>query len=62
MDLKQGFNRVEIDGEAMRIEDLLKKEDIEADREILLLVDRMVCDKSKDSISRLSDSVETAFY
>ena len=62
MDLKQGFNRVEVDGEAMRIEDLLKKGDIETEKEILLLVDRMVCNSSKDSISRLTDSVETAFY
>jgi len=62
MDLKQGFNRVEVDGEAMRIEDLLKKDDLESEKERLLLVDRMVCDKSKDSISRLTDSVETAFY
>ena len=62
MDLKQGFNRVEVDGEAMRIEDLLKEDDLESEKERLLLVDRMVCDNSKDSISRLTDSVETAFY
>ncbi len=62
MDLKQGFNRVELNGETVRIDDLLKKQDIETENEIYLLVDRLVCDKSKDSISRLTDSVETAFY
>ena len=49
-------------GETVRIDDLLKKQDIETENEIYLLVDRLVCDKSKDSISRLTDSVETAFY
>ena len=62
MDLKQGFNRVEVDGEITRIEDILKTEDYNSGKEILLLVDRMVCDRSKDGISRLTDSTETAFY
>lgn len=62
MDLKQGFNRIEVNGEATRIEDFLKRENINTEEEVLLLVDRMVCDNSKDSISRLTDSVETAFY
>lgn len=62
IDLKQGFNRVEADGETMRIDDMLTKEDLGNEKEMLLFVDRMVCDPSKDSISRLTDSTETAFY
>lgn len=62
IDLKQGFNRVEVNGETMRIEELLAKEDLQYESEILLLIDRMVCDSSKDSISRLTDSAETAYY
>ncbi len=62
IDLKQGFIRVEANGETIRIEDLLAKKDLGADKEILLLIDRMVCDPSKDSISRLTDSAETASY
>lgn len=68
MDLKQGFNRIEADGETIRIEDALAQgeEDFRKQypdtEKIFLLIDRMVCDSSKDSISRLTDSVETAFY
>ena len=68
MDLKQGFNRIEVNGEIVRIEDILAQgeEDFRKDHpnneNIFLLIDRMVSDSSKDSISRLTDSAETAFY
>lgn len=68
MDLKQGFNRLEIDGEIVRIEDILAEgeEDFRkrhpGNEHIFLMIDRMTCDPSKDSISRLTDSAETAFY
>lgn len=61
-DLKQGFTRVEIDGETVHIENILAGELPTNYKEIYLLIDRMVCDNTKDSISRLTDSVETAFY
>ena len=58
IDLKQGFARIEVNGEIVRIEDYQpRKGDI-----VNLLIDRMTCDDSKDSISRLIDSAETAFY
>ena len=58
MDLKQGFTRLEVNGEIVRIEDYTyNKKDT-----IYLLIDRMTCDDSKDSISRLTDSAETAMY
>ena len=58
MDMKQGFTRLEVDGEMVRIEDYTYHE---SDK-VYLLVDRMSCDDSKDAISRLTDSAETAMY
>ena len=63
---KQGFSRLEADGEIVRIEDFMQQ--VEKDPEgcarktLYLLIDRMSCDDGKDSISRLTDSAETAFY
>lgn len=58
IDLKQGFNRIEVNGEMVRIEEY---EPNEADT-VYLLVDRMVAGTAKDAISRLADSAETAMY
>ena len=58
MDFKQGFTRLEVDGEMVRIEDYTYN----ASDKVYLLVDRMSCDDSKDAISRLTDSAETAMY
>lgn len=58
MDRKEGFTRLEVNGEMLRMEDYAYNE---ADT-IYLLIDRMSCDDSKDSISRLTDSAETAMY
>ncbi len=58
MDRKEGFTRLEVNGEMVRMEDYACNE---ADT-IYLLIDRMSCDDSKDSISRLTDSAETAMY
>lgn len=65
-DFKQGFSRIEVDGEVVRIEDFMLELASDPskgeDRTIHLLIDRMSCDDSKDTISRLTDSAETAFY
>ena len=58
MDFKQGFTRLEVDGEMVRIEDYT----YDASDKVYLLVDRMSCDDSKDAISRLTDLAETAMY
>ncbi|MBP1677055.1 MAG: Excinuclease subunit [Bacteroidetes bacterium] len=59
----QGFSRVETDGEILKIEDLTedKKRDLN-NQEIFLVVDRLTVDKSQTGISRITDSVETAFF
>ena len=58
IDLKQGFNRVEVNGEMKRIDEY---KPVPGD-EVYLLVDRMAVANSKDAISRLTDSAETAMY
>ena len=63
MDFKQGFTRMEVNREIVRIEDFLKEGPAEDKKpNIYLLVDRMTADDSKDIISRLIDSAETAMY
>ncbi|NDV58114.1 excinuclease ABC subunit UvrA [Bacteroides sp. 519] len=58
IDLKQGFNRLEVNGEMIRIEDYQPNEK----DTIYLLIDRMAVENTKDAISRLVDSAETAMY
>lgn len=58
MDRKEGFTRLEVNGEMVRMEDYAYNEAYT----VYLLIDRMSCDDSKDSISRLTDSAETAMY
>lgn len=58
MDMKQGFTRLEVNGEMVRMEEY----QYNAADTVYLLVDRMSCDDAKDAISRLTDSAETAMY
>lgn len=58
IDEKQGFSRVEVNGEMVRISDYTYKDT----DTVYLLIDRMVCDDSKDAVSRLVDSTETAIF
>ena len=58
VDRKEGFNRLEVNGETVKIEDYEPK-----DKDtVFLLVDRMTVSREKDNISRLVDSAETAMY
>ena len=61
--LKSGFNRLEKNGEFLKIESLLEKDDLQDDSVgLFLVIDRMSVSHGNDSVSRLSDSAETAFY
>ncbi len=70
--LQQGLSRVDYGGEMMAIEDFLAAHSDLAARpllpiesaapELYLLIDRLSVSEEKDTLSRLSDSVETAFY
>jgi excinuclease ABC subunit A len=62
--LQQGFSRIVVKGEVLKIEEILQTGNDKNIKNILLvLIDRFVI-KSDDSdlLSRASDSVETAFY
>ena len=58
IDLKQGFNRIEVNGEMVRIDEYKPG----TEDTVYLLVDRMAVAGTKDAISRLTDSAETAMY
>ncbi|MDR0894694.1 MAG: excinuclease ABC subunit UvrA [Prevotellaceae bacterium] len=58
IDRKQGFTRLEVNGEVVRIDDYQPR----TGDEIYLLVDRLTVSGDKDAVSRLSDSAETAMY
>jgi len=58
--LQQGFTRLELDGEVIKISDLdqYKKKP----SEINVLIDRMPVSEDEDFTSRIADSVQTAFF
>ena len=67
IDMKQGFARVEVNREIMRIEDYLiqlqqQENDTNKRANIYLLVDRMTASQDQANMSRLTDSAETAMY
>ena len=58
---KEGYTRVEFEEEFYRIDDFLTREELPIDSEVLLVIDRLSTGSDKSTISRFSDSVETAF-
>ena len=64
MYMQEGYSRLYKRGEVLRIEDLLNEDNIsDTDASSLfLIIARMSVDDSKDAISRMTDSAETAFY
>lgn len=60
--LKEGYSRVEVKGETVRIDDLLKEKKMPAAKDVLLMIDRLTCDNDRVAISRFSESIETAFF
>ena len=60
--LQQGFVRIEVDGQITTIEEYLAAEGNASSTEVYLVIDRLSVRDDNDSISRLTDSVETAFY
>lgn len=60
--LKEGFSRVEAEGKFERIEDILISKKKYAPGDLLLVIDRLTCDKDNANISRFSESIETAFF
>ncbi len=56
--MQQGFTRLYVGGEVVRIEDYMpRKKD-----KLYLLIDRLTASSAQESVTRLLDSAETAFY
>ncbi|MBO5812663.1 MAG: excinuclease ABC subunit A, partial [Bacteroidaceae bacterium] len=65
--LQQGYTRIDYNAEIIRIEDIIDNDaqlsDIEKNiHQAYILIDRLSTDHTQESISRLSDSADTAFY
>lgn len=56
---KQGFNRIEIDGEIVKIDDFGMKSNAS---KINIVIDRVQTSSEQDTISRIADSVQTAYF
>ncbi|MCE5178192.1 MAG: excinuclease ABC subunit UvrA [Porphyromonadaceae bacterium] len=59
--LKEGFTRVDVGEQFYRIDELLAQKSLPPAEEVLMVIDRLTCSSDKATVSRLSDSVETAF-
>lgn len=65
MQVQEGYARIYVNGEILRIEDWLETHCENGEisvSDIYLVIDRLSVDTSKEAISRLTDSCETAFY
>lgn len=60
--LQQGFSRIYHNGEFIRIEDAVENADNLNPEDVYILIDRLSVDNAPDVISRINDSVETAFF
>ncbi len=58
---KQGFNRIKVNDIILKIDDSPVEESIGHNQEILVVIDRITADKDADNLSRIADSVQTAF-
>ena len=71
MEMQEGYARIYVDNDFIRIEDWLEQNPADDDnkstakdkaKNIYLVIDRLSVDNSKDTLTRLTDSCETAFY
>lgn len=60
--LQQGYSRIYHNGEFVQIEDVIENKNNYTPTDIFILIDRLSVDDSTDTVSRINDSVETAFY
>jgi len=59
---QQGFSRVEFDQMLFKIDQILSNDKMTKPKSQFLVIDRLSVEKSEDFVSRLGDSVQTAFY
>ena len=60
--LQQGYSRIYHNGEFVQIEDVIENKNNYTPTDIFILIDRLSVDDTTDTVSRINDSVETAFY
>jgi excinuclease ABC subunit A len=65
--LQKGFSRVSIKDEIRKVEELLEDEtienkEVEDEHKVLILIDRIVTNQEEETVSRMGDSVQTAFF
>lgn len=58
---KQGFNRIESDGDLLRIDEIKKIDSFKSGQRINIVIDRLLIDHTADNFSRAADSAQTAF-
>lgn len=64
--LQKGFVRVQFQGEIQKIEAIVEDERVvnsnPGEEEVLIVVDRLRIDPEEDTVSRLADSIQTAYF
>lgn len=61
--LSQGFSRIKSGDEFLRIDDVVSSNQmIPADMDVYLVIDRISVNEERDTVSRISESIETALY
>nr|WP_294897065.1 excinuclease ABC subunit UvrA [uncultured Pedobacter sp.] len=65
--LQKGFSRIVLNDEIRKVEDVLEdasvaNEEIKDEHKLLILIDRIVTNQEDETISRMADSVQTAFF
>lgn len=58
--LQQGFSRILVDNEMVRLDELEEKS--LKNKDILLIIDRIIVKEEEEFYNRLADAVQTAFY
>ncbi|WP_417351425.1 excinuclease ABC subunit UvrA [Flavobacterium alkalisoli] len=59
--LQQGFARILVDNEMLRLDEVIGSTDF-ANKEVMLIIDRIVVKDEEEFYNRLADAVQTAFY
>ncbi|MDN3673983.1 excinuclease ABC subunit UvrA [Flavobacterium branchiarum] len=60
--LQQGFARILIDNEMVRLDEFASSLNTKKKQDILLIIDRIVVKEEEEFYNRLSDAVQTAFF
>ncbi|HEX2920869.1 MAG TPA: excinuclease ABC subunit UvrA [Bacteroidales bacterium] len=58
---KQGFNRIELDGEIVKTSDIKSFDKLSAGKKINIVIDRLIIDHTPETFSRAAESAQTAF-